>query len=767
MSRKFVSGGGYRLKGLGTTKVSRHGIFRLKTSTLLTSLSLIALFALSAFSLSSILYPSAPSSANSSSASSSSTLAVGASVQEFLRLAVDVSEVALADSQGHTTISPDPNTGTEITGDINVAVTTNTGNGYNLTVATQDNTKNMTHSLPTVDTAINSIDSISGYDASTGASNLSNNTWGFRKNTGTVQEPVYTNWYAVGAKDSTGTVIDSPGEGTGSYCDSLSYPLNQSGCNPSSYRTYNINVGAKLTSALPAGTYTNDIVFSATTKSEGTKYTMNFNSNGGNNGNIINPRIVIAGLSTILPTSGFTKDGYGIKGWAFKSGVTPSTANTSADTTMYNAGQSVAINDLLTAALNAGQNPSTNNSFTVYAVWETAYTINFNKNSNEAIGSMNPDTPIIQSATYTIPNATFTREGYNFLGWALTSGATTATYTAGQTLTVSSLITAAQAAGQSVTPGTAGTITLYAIWEEATVYMQNFDCNSRLTSIGASMTVRDSRDNTDYVVKKLQDGKCWMIENLTISATGMVVDSLDNTNTNIPSNDSTKYYLPPRNTRYATANSITNSAVKTASDSLDFSTSNSNQPQIGYRAAGSTDNQTGNPVPENTAYYPYYTASLGFSYYQDDKTSGSSPRDICPKGWHLPFVSNGGTTVTTPASSEFANLARTYNGSATWQGNGDTNSYYYTSDTTIRSNMISGDSGSIDRYGNNGAAGFTYAGLYNSTTLNSVGTNGTYWSSSVYTTYGSYSLNFNTTNVSPQDYGNKRFGFAVRCVAGS
>ncbi|MBR3414707.1 hypothetical protein IKG73_01670, partial [Candidatus Saccharibacteria bacterium] len=234
MSRKFVSGGGYRLKGLGTTcKVSSlksrsssslhsrgifHSISHFKPSTLLTSLSLIALFALSAFSLSSILYPSVPSSANSSS----TTLAVGASVQEFLRLAVDVSEVALADSQGHTTISPDPNNGTQITGDINVAVTTNTGNGYNLTVATQDNTKNMSHSLPNVDATINSIDTISGYDASTGASSLSNNTWGFRKNTGTSEDPVYTNWYAVGAKDSTGTVIDSPGEGTGSYCDSLS-----------------------------------------------------------------------------------------------------------------------------------------------------------------------------------------------------------------------------------------------------------------------------------------------------------------------------------------------------------------------------------------------------------------------------------------------------------------------------------------------------------------------------------------------------------------
>ena len=747
MSRKFVSGGGYRLKGLGTTKVSSlkshsnsnlhprgifhdishvifHGTSHFKPSALLTSLSLIALFALSAFSLSSILYPSVPSSANSSGsgASSSSTLAVGASVQEFLRLAVDVSEVALADSQGHTTISPDPNTGTQITGDINVAVTTNTGNGYNLTVATQDNTKNMSHSLPNVDATINSIDTISGYDASTGASSLSNNTWGFRKNTGTSEEPVYTNWYAVGAKDSTGTVIDSPGEGTGSYCDSLSYPLNQSGCNPSSYRTYNINVGAKLTSSLPAGTYTNDIVFSATTKSEGTKYTMNFNSNGGNNGNIINPRIVIAGLSTILPTSGFTKDGMGIKGWAFKSGVTPSTANTSADTTMYNAGQSVAINDLLTAALNAGQNPSTNNSFTVYAVWETAYTINFNKNSNEAIGSMNPDTPIIQSATYTIPTATFTREGYNFIGWALSSSTATAgtvAYTAGQTPTVSSLITAAQAAGQSVTLGTAGTITLYAIWEEATVYMQNFDCDSRLPNVGDYLTAKDSRGTQkEYTVKKLADGNCWMMENLSI--TNVVMTDQD---TNLAPNatfDLTTGISQSGSSGWCTTNSDACDNIKAV-----YAREDAN----GYL-------------------YNWYTATAS-NGTRSTAANVTINYDICPKGWHLPVGGDNNTT------NQFALLDMAINPGDSFAGTDrDKNTSGVNLDTQTASF-------------NNMNNIFPLAG-YISGSLD-VGTYGFYWSSTAAQSNNvAYSLILSSSSlrVTPRSHGSKYIGYSVRCVTG-
>ncbi|MBQ3468206.1 hypothetical protein IJH19_01560 [Candidatus Saccharibacteria bacterium] len=51
--------------------------------------------------------------------------------------------------------------------------------------------------------------------------------------------------------------------------------------------------------------------------------------------------------------------------------------------------------------------------------------------------------------------------------------------------------------------------------------------------------------------------------------------------------------------------------------------------------------------------------------------------------------------------------------------------------------------------------------------MNNVGTNGNYWSSSVYNTNNSYNLNFNTTNVNPQNNNNKNNGFAVRCIAGT
>ncbi|MBR3414967.1 InlB B-repeat-containing protein [Candidatus Saccharibacteria bacterium] len=388
------------------------------------------------------------------------------------------------------------------------------------------------------------------------------------------------------------------------------------------------------------------------------------------------------------------------------------------------------------------------------------YTVSFN--ANGGTGEMNNQTIPLGTATALSAN-TYTRSGYTFLGWSNTADGKTGTATNG----IGTMADVDYTDKQEVTDLTSGgqTKTLYAIWATIAGDMQTWTGCSSL-SANSIVYLNDTRDNTVYAVKKLPDGKCWMIENLTISATNMVVDSLDNTNTNIPSNDSTKYYLPPRNTRYGTANSITNSAVKTASGTLDFSTSNSNQPQIGYKAAGSTDNDAGNPVPENTAYYPYYTASLGFSYYNDGKTSGSSPRDICPKGWRLPKTTDAGTTVSTiDSTNDFTYLAKSYNSNADWSQYQPTTTNYRTSDATTRNNMISGDANSIDRYGNNGAAGFTYAGYYYSTTLLSVGTRGYYWSSSVFTTSNSYFLLFDSTNVRPQSNGSKLDGSAVRCVA--
>ncbi|MBQ3294629.1 hypothetical protein IJG98_02795 [Candidatus Saccharibacteria bacterium] len=49
--------------------------------------------------------------------------------------------------------------------------------------------------------------------------------------------------------------------------------------------------------------------------------------------------------------------------------------------------------------------------------------------------------------------------------------------------------------------------------------------------------------------------------------------------------------------------------------------------------------------------------------------------------------------------------------------------------------------------------------------LNNRGTNGNYWSSTPYAVTNSHNLNFNSTNVNPQNGNNKTNGLTVRCVA--
>lgn len=60
-----------------------------------------------------------------------------------------------------------------------------------------------------------------------------------------------------------------------------------------------------------------------------------------------------------------------------------------------------------------------------------------------------------------------------------------------------------------------------------------------------------------------------------------------------------------------------------------------------------------------------------------------------------------------------------------------------------------------------------FTGNYNwqNGNLNNRGTNGNFWSSTPNSKPNAYNLNFNSTNVNPQNNNNKVNGLTVRCVA--
>ena len=82
------------------------------------------------------------------------------------------------------------------------------------------------------------------------------------------------------------------------------------------------------------------------------------------------------------------------------------------------------------------------------SAYDTAYEVIFNKNDNNATGTMTN-----QTMTYDVANSLttnrFTKTGYKFMGWNTSADGTGTSYTDGQTVT---------------NLKTSGTITLYAQW---------------------------------------------------------------------------------------------------------------------------------------------------------------------------------------------------------------------------------------------------------------------------------------------------------------
>jgi len=59
---------------------------------------------------------------------------------------------------------------------------------------------------------------------------------------------------------------------------------------------------------------------------------------------------------------------------------------------------------------------------------------------------------------------------------------------------------------------------------------------------------------------------------------------------------------------------------------------------------------------------------------------------------------------------------------------------------------------------------FPAAGNGNNSSVNNRGSNGNYWSRSLYNADNGYNLNFNSSNVNPQNNNNRYNGFSVRAV---
>ena len=145
-------------------------------------------------------------------------------------------------------------------------------------------------------------------------------------------------------------------------------------------------------------------------------YTVAFNGNGSTSGSMSNLSMTY-GTAKNLTANAFAKTGYTFNGW-----------NTKADGSGTSYANKASVKNLTTT--NGG-------TVTLYAIWQKMPVVNYTLSYNANGGS---GAPSAQSGatSYTISTTRPTRSGYLFLGWSESKTATMASYTSGDSITLTS-----------------------------------------------------------------------------------------------------------------------------------------------------------------------------------------------------------------------------------------------------------------------------------------------------------------------------------------
>ena len=180
---------------------------------------------------------------------------------------------------------------------------------------------------------------------------------------------------------------------------------------------------------------------------------------------------------------------------------------------------------------------------------------------------------------------------------------------------------------------------------EDIAYMQTFGelLPTDLQSVKDSMaqehtyTLKDARDEQDYTIAKLKDGKIWMTKNLNLAGGTEITSEL--------SDVLADYTLPTAN-GFQEGNKLPESSQEGFSDDT---------MAYVYNTGNNTDNCA---RPGCYSYYSWHAATAG-SGVNINTNNTDAPYSICPKGWRLPNVSG----------LDFANLVAIYGSGADFYNN--------------------------------------------------------------------------------------------------
>jgi uncharacterized protein (TIGR02145 family) len=273
-------------------------------------------------------------------------------------------------------------------------------------------------------------------------------------------------------------------------------------------------------------------------------------------------------------------------------------------------------------------------------------------------------------------------------------------------------------------------------------------CNSMPTN--AALTLTDTRNNQNYRVRKMPDGKCWMIDNLKLATPGTAL-----TLTPSDSNVSSNFVIPANpvqsssthsNGRCDSGGTMANGWGYLTCNGTDTTQSFANFGFVAYSdpsdtsgsAAGDTEACfQGQMIDLNSTtgcgyLYNWYTATAGTGTY--DKTSGYVENSICPKNWSL------------PKANDFRVLnSAMYDGSLSGIGTAGTEyaqNWWHTG-------MFTG----------------SRSGRYSSGHMEASGGEGDFWSSSATSANSARYLGFSRSSIALPESGiGKDYGLAVRCL---
>ena len=284
---------------------------------------------------------------------------------------------------------------------------------------------------------------------------------------------------------------------------------------------------------------------------------------------------------------------------------------------------------------------------TVYAVWQQGYPVTFNLGSN--VSSI-----VVQDSDFNTVG-TITSSGQSLILYRGSTYNLKPTFPSGYgTNTITKTTGAGTLVDKKFTVG-AGSATINVTSKQLSP-IQDYNCSS--LSVGSTAEVYDSRDNETYLIGKLADGKCWMLDNLRLDLTDpSVLNSITTSNTHVNAASLTSLKSGNRSAglQYATSGFSGSNWTNSYSYSV---------PQITV-----TGTFSGEPYSKDTVVthfgngsgkmgvnYNYCAASAGSFCYgngtddmsdnidhdPDSSSIQDAKYDLCPHGWRMPTASSEG-----------------------------------------------------------------------------------------------------------------------------